>query len=134
MIVNRIYQISEKEFVEIISRSKQKQRIHIVELDGSKIQKWKDYIEIIEEKYEFPTTCIDSIDRYMDWMRDLQWLQCEEYIMAIHNVKSFLSGDPKANKIVMDGFGNSILPYWQEEVEKCCVGGKAKPFNVYLID
>jgi hypothetical protein len=34
----------------------------------------------------------------------------------------------------IDHFKDFILPFWEDEVTRVFVGGKAKSFNVYLVD
>lgn len=131
---NSIQSISGKDFKAIKEEISRKSGVFLVELDGSTIQSWKDYVSEIEKKFMFPTTCINSVDRYLDWIRDLSWLEKEEYILVIYNSNSFLIKDlALKNKVVMY-FKEAILPFWQSEVEEVVVGGKAKPFMVYLID
>ena len=43
----------------------------LAELQGNDIQSWEEFIGKIEDTFKFPTTCIDSVDRYLDWIRDL---------------------------------------------------------------
>ncbi|MDR0299022.1 MAG: hypothetical protein LBI13_02915, partial [Streptococcaceae bacterium] len=56
------------------------------------------------------------------------------YVLIIRNYKDFLKQDPKKKEIVIDEFKNNILPFWEEEVTRTVVGGKAKPFNVYIVE
>ena len=67
-------------------------------------------------------------------MRDLEWLGKDEYALIIYNYENFLEQDLSLKKVIMDDFAESIMPWWQDEVETCVVGGKAKPFNVYIVD
>lgn len=106
----------------------------LVEIDGSSIQSWEDYIREIEKKFRFPTTCIDNVDRYLDWIRDLSWLEKEEYVLVIYNSNLFLKKNLNLKNEIIMYFNEAVLPFWQSEVEKVVVEGKAKPFMVYLVD
>jgi hypothetical protein len=106
----------------------------LVELNGSTIQSWEEYISEIQEKFRFPTPCFDSVDRYLDWMRDLGWLDKEKYTLVINNFSLFLQDKPELKKNIISDFTEIILPFWQEEVEEVVVGGKAKSFMVYLVE
>lgn len=134
MVQNQILRVSVKEVKEIIQELKISANLHIVELQGKGIQSWEDYITEVEKAFEFPTTCIDSPDRYLDWIRDLDWLNKEGYVLVIYDYNIFLENEPALKKDMIRLFTDIILPWWQEDVEKCVVEGKAKPFNVYLVD
>ena len=108
--------------------------IHIVEIDGADIQTWEDYSLEIETKMHFPTTCVDSIDRYEDWIRDLEWLNKKGYLVIIYNSSKLMKDAPEIRDIVLGGFEEVVLPWWQSEVEKFYPVMKISPFNVYLVD
>jgi len=63
--------------------------VYIVEINGAGIQSWREYVEQIELKFEFPTSCIDSQDRYLDWMTDLAWIKKERIVLVINNYNQF---------------------------------------------
>lgn len=106
----------------------------IVELDGFGIQSWRDFAIAMQHKFSFPSSCLDSIDRYLDWMRDLTWLNHEKIILVIHNFKFFLKDDQYLKNEIISDFNDIILPFWEQEVEEVVINGKAKPFMVYLIE
>jgi len=35
---------------------------------------------------------------------------------------------------LINGYKETILPFWEEEVERVVVGGTPKSFKVYLVD
>ncbi|GAB1530034.1 MULTISPECIES: barstar family protein [Brevibacillus] len=107
---------------------------HIVEMSGANIQSWKDYISEIQMKFKFPTSCLDSMDRYLDWIRDLDWLDKDGYVLIIYGYSDFLKDDPRLKKEIITDFTDVILPFWQEEVKEVVVEGKAKSFMVYLVE
>ncbi|MNP65100.1 hypothetical protein D3C76_1606630 [compost metagenome] len=78
--------------------------------------------------------CDDSIDRYLDWIRDLDWLDSEGYVLIIKNYSSFMKADPNMKKQMISLFVDTILPYWEEEVKHVMVDGQPKRFMVYLVD
>ena len=134
MIVNKIYHINTEEVERILQKAYQDKSMHLIEIQGNHVQSWNDYIINIEEKMKFPTSCIDSIDRYLDWIRDLSWLNKDGHIIVIYDYATFLLKDPQMKEIIMTSFQDSVLPFWQKDVEHCVVGGRAKLFNVYLVD
>lgn len=131
---NSIQGVSVKEFKPIKEEILKRPCAFLAELDGSTIQSWEDYISEIEKQFMFPTTCINSVDRYLDWIRDLSWLEKEEYILVIYNSKSFLMKNLELKNKILMYFEEAVLPFWQSEVEDVIVEGKAKPFMVYLVD
>ena len=133
MIQNKVYKIDVEEVAEILQRVQGSVNSYLVEICGNEIQSWEDYINKIEVAFRFPTQCTNNIDGYNDWMRDLDWLGKDSYVLIIHGYKKILKRNPDLKKIIMEDFANLILPWWQEEVESCVVEGKAKSFNVYLV-
>lgn len=111
-----------------------KDNIYLVELDGKAIQSWKSYIIDIQNKFQLPTSCLDSIDRYLDWMRDLQWINEEEIVLIINNYNYFLRNDSKLKEELILDFEEELLPYWEKEVKNEVIDGVPRPFKVYLVD
>ena len=134
MIENKIHAVDSDSVAKIVQKAKISTNTYLVEIQGKEIQSWKDYIAEIEEKFEFPTSCISSIDRYLDWIRDLGWLKKDSYVLVIYDYKNFLEQDISLKKMIMEDFGDCILPWWQEEVKICVAGGKEKAFNVYIVE
>lgn len=133
MIQNRVYEVDDELAKKIVQEAKAVKNSHVVEIYGSEIHSWEDYIDTIENTFKFPTSCIDSVDRYYDWMTDLDWLGKDSYTLVIHKYKEFLAQKPTLRKEIIDGFSDHVLPWWQEEVEHFVVDGRAKPFNVYVV-
>lgn len=107
--------------------------IFVAEIHGITIQSLDDYFKAVSEIFEFPVPA-QGYAGYQDWMRDLDWLDKEAYIIIIYDFKRFMEMDLlNKNKIITD-FEKIILPWWQEEVEKYEVEGHTKPFTVYLVD
>lgn len=67
-------------------------------------------------------------------MEDLMWIDADSYLLIIYNYKKFMNNDEKTKKIIIEAFNDSILPWCDSEVEKYCVGGSRKDFNVLLVD
>jgi len=134
MLQNKIHHVDAIEASKIIQEAWSSTSLHLVELQGKEIQSWVDYISRIENAFKFPTKCEDIMDRYFDWIRDLEWLGKDGYVLIIHDFKSFLKLDLPLKKMIIDDYAEIILPWWQEDVEKYVGNGKAKPFNIYLID
>lgn len=133
-IINEIGHIKSKHLEELKAKLIANDRVLVVELDGVKIQSWIDYISEIQSKFRFPTSCLDSVDRYLDWIRDLEWLKQDKFAIIINHFSEFCKENPSIkNEIVLD-FEETILPYWQDEVKDVVVEGEPKSFKVYLVD
>lgn len=130
---NQIYRVSAEEMAKIKQEIEKDQSLFIAEINGREMHQFDDYFYEMYKICEFPTLPC-SFDSYIDWMTDLQWLEKDGYIVIIHDFKHFLDWDRKDKENVVNYFANRILPYWQKDVETQCVGGKPKPFNVYLVD
>lgn len=130
---NRILNINKKEKMELSSKFL-KLNYLVIEIDGKKIKDWKDYINILDNIIHFPDDCTKIRNRYIDWLKDLEWLNKEGYIFIINNYSQFMKDNPKDKQLVYEIFYEDILPFWDDEVERVVVGGKKKPCNVYLVD
>lgn len=133
LIENKIIQTTEDGFLkELIEISSQYNTLK-VDIDGAEIQTWKDFIGVIEKSFRFPTTCEDSMDRYLDWIRDLSWFENEAFIILVKNSKQFFADNSKLRDEILNDLEEVVLPFWQSEVEEVVVDGKSKLFRVYLI-
>jgi len=130
---NKIYFISDAQKEILISSSKENEKTFIAEINGKEIKFKEDYLEVVNKVFNFPIPS-KGFDGYLDWIRDLDWLNCDSYMLIINNYANFMSGDIDMKKKNIEYFEKIILPWWQEEVERCVVEGKAKAFNVYLVD
>lgn len=132
-INNSVLKITDKEAEGIKNRLYSMDKYFVLELDGADIQSWNDYISVIQSGFQFPTPCFDSVDRYLDLMRDLSWLDKEGFALFINNFDLFLKEDLELGEEIIGDFAEVILPFWQDEVKEVVVEGKAKPFMVYLV-
>ena len=123
----------------------------LVELHGKELRTWQQYAVEIGKQFKFPAMYQEShkehiVDAYLDWIRDLSWFEgIEEFAIVIYDYNQFLR-DEKGKvrngnyceyiinkEMIISGFVDTILPWWEYDVAQCSVDGKIKPFNVYLI-
>lgn len=130
---NKVTKISSNESEVLIKELKTNKKVFVVEINGYEIKSWHDYISEIQSKFSFPTSCYDSVDRYLDWMRDLQWIDKDDIALIINNHDEFLKSEPELKNEIISDFADIILPFWQEEVKEVVIEGKPKKFMVYLI-
>ncbi|XRG79902.1 hypothetical protein V5E38_06180 [Rossellomorea sp. GAMAL-10_SWC] len=64
MIKNKIYNISQSEIAKLKDQMISDTSLFLVEIDGEKIQTWKEYITEVETKFEFPRSCEFMGDRF----------------------------------------------------------------------
>lgn len=134
---NNIYYITDSQKKTLIKSSTKNADIYLAELNGEIIPTLNDYLKKIGETFKFPVfSNYDTLnlDAYLDWITDLSWLNAQEFVLIIRNFKLFLQDDLKSKKEILEDFKEVVLPWWEKEVEQYVVGGKAKPFNIYLVD
>ena len=126
--------ISKNELAVILNDIRSKYKLFLFEMDGDSVQSWFDYISQIEKGFNFPTSCVDNIDGYMDWIRDLSWLDYEAFVIVIKNASSFMKNDLRLRNEILSDFTEEILPFWESEVERVMVCGEKKLFKVLLVN
>ena len=104
----------------------------IIKIDGKNIRTKEEFFKEIEIYFSFPRSCEGSLDRFLDWMCDLSWIESDKINVIIKNYNLFLDNDRQFKEIVFQCFEEDILPFWEKEVETVVVGGKPKSFNLYL--
>ena len=124
---------------EVLEHLKQNNKsIYVAELNGTDINTAADYLKAIDKAFKFPNLTSANyklnFDGYLDWIRDLSWLKADGYALIINHFADFMKNDIKNKKEIIEDFKQIIFPWWDGEVEHCMVGGKAKPFNVYLLE
>ncbi|MEG0295884.1 MAG: hypothetical protein RR620_04130 [Clostridium sp.] len=127
--MNKIIKMEFNQYLEL-----KENKNFIIEIQGGKIYTWKDYITQIEIKLRFPTSCIDSMDRYLDWMMDLSWIENREITIVIKNSEKFSENNLELFEEIINDFKVSILPFWKYEAERVIVDGEKRNINVYLIN
>ena len=98
---SKIIKVNSKNLIEII-------------IDGSKIEKWEDYIKIIGEELDFPECDrYPTYDGYSDWMRDLSWIDRSLIIIKIKNYKEFMIKNLKEKEIFLR-IAERIVEEWND--------------------
>lgn len=129
---NKIYYVSQNEIKGIQEHFQKNTSYYVAVMDGSSINTLNDYLDTMNRLFKFPVPS-DGVDGYLDWIRDLSWLNKDGYVLIIKNYNQFLCNDIELRKSIIQDFEEIILPFWQEDVEKVVVEGKAKPFIVYFV-
>lgn len=132
---NKILKVTREEYKNIKSEIDFRET-YLVEIDGGEIPNVSSFFEKVEELYNFHTlngTWGKNWSAFDDLMTDLDWLDYDKHIIAIHSYDLLFSDEPEARKILMKYLKDSILPFWEEDVLSTVVDGKKKEFTVYLI-
>jgi hypothetical protein len=111
-----------------------KNNVFVAEIDGNKLKNCDDYLVAVWKAFNFPQTGYVNYYAYLDWIRDLGWIIADEFAFIVRNFNHLLEESPKERKIIINSLDNKVIPWWQSEIEQFVVEGKAKPFNVYLVD
>ena len=98
------------------------------------IKSMDDYLSEVWKVFHFPQTGHVNYYAYLDWIRDLDWLGTDAYVFAIRDFKTFMEKSLKEKELILKSLENTVIPWWDSEIEKFQVAGMAKPFKVYLVD
>jgi len=130
---NKIFHVSKSEMLEIKQNLQKDSSLFIAEINSDEVTQLDDFLAVISEVFDFPYPS-GSLNSFSDWIRDLDWLEKDGYVLIFYSSKDFLCQDTQAKNRIIEYFEEVILPWWQADVERCVVEGKAKPFNVYFVD
>lgn len=129
---NKVLYVSISEITVIKENLNKSEDTFMMEIEGSQIRNLTDYLSCISRLMKFPSPS-RGIDSYNDWMCDLEWIKQNNIVLIVNDYEQFLRMDLLAKKDIIDGFTTLILPWWQEDVISCCVGGEPRKFMVYLV-
>lgn len=134
----KIELVSLNEILDIKNKIEKKSSLFLAEINkNNDVQLLQDYLDVMKDLFQFPfrneMSYKLSLDGYYDWMRDLDWLDKDGYVLVIYNYNDFLNKDLEAKRKVIYGLIDTILPFWKEEVLRTVVEGIAKTIIVYLV-
>ncbi|ELZ4686033.1 barstar family protein [Enterococcus faecalis] len=138
-----IEQVNSQEANEV-KRNLSNDNYFVAEIDGKKINTLEEYMKEIIRIFHFPEGLFknfNNFDSYDDWMTDLSWLsekgwvdkRNKGYVLFIYNFDEMMKDDPKIKNKIIYYFEESIIPFWQDEVEHVVVDGKTKIFKVFIV-
>jgi len=139
-MTNQMFHVKTDEWENLKQGFSNQPGLFVAEIDGEAVSTWADYAKEIQRVFCFPKDII-AMDApimnyyaYMDWIRDLSWLHADGYALIIRHPDALMKDSPRERQIVLETLEDTVLPWWESDVEKCVVEGKAKPFNVYLVE
>ena len=103
-------------------------------LDGNNIRDKGEFLCQMERAFAFPYPCGDNGDAFLDFMRDLDWIESDKINLVITHKSAFLKEDFHNIPMILHWFNDIILPFWEKDVLTCVVAGKTKEFTVFLVE
>ncbi|MDQ1236831.1 hypothetical protein QE450_004329 [Paenibacillus sp. SORGH_AS306] len=128
-----IYHVELTDMQKIKNTFAKNESLYIAEIDGKEIQSLTDYLTQMYDIFQFPIPSL-GLDGYNDWMRDLDWLNKEGYVLIIYHFDDLLKQELLIKEQIINNFQDTILPFWRYEITTTVVGGKAKPFKIYFVN
>ena len=131
---NKIISLSSDDFAQVVSHELADDAgVFVGYLDGSAIATTQDFLDQVSVVFRFPfPSC--NVDSFLDWIRDLQWLGTQRYVLVIRDFAHFMSQDQPGLDSIAGALIACVLPWWRGEVERCVVEGRAQQFDIYLVD
>ena len=128
-----IFYCRESDNIKKLECNLDKSQVFAIELEGSTIHDRADFFHVISRECGFPFAC-NGFDGYLDWIRDLSWINQNRIAIIIRERDKFMTDDIEGLGIFYETMLNVVFPWWDHEVVDCVVGGKAKEFSVFLLD
>lgn len=109
---------------------------HFVIIQGDEVQTRADYLKVIQREFRFhwfdPP---EFIDGYLDWMKDLSWLEKDEIGVLFVNFNQFAEQNPSLKiAIIVAELQETILPAWEQGAHRFICDDVPTSFQVYIWD
>ena len=124
---NKIHYITKLELQDLLPFSG-----FVAIFDGNQIQNKEELFRFLEKTVGLPDA--NNWSSITDWLTDLSWLKAEEYTFIFENYDGFLKDDLMSKDLFLEILEEDVLPWWESDVENHVVGGKAKSFQVYIVE
>lgn len=104
-------------------------------IDGKTNKTSKDFLNTIWEQLNFTKMEKHNWDAYLDWMRDLSWIDINLISIVVLDFESFLSEDPEKKYYFLYDLEKTIFPFWKNDAPLIFENDKTKlkNINVYCI-
>lgn len=108
---------------------------YIAKLDGKQNNNLEKFLDNIWRELKFPYDTNKNYDAYLDWMRDLSWIESQNISLIISNQNDFLKEIPEYKKYFIEDAFRIIFPFWAEDAEQVFNNKKyLKNIDIYLLD
>lgn len=88
---------------------------YLAVIDGALCTTGSEFLRCIWEQLKFPTPQYCNWDAYLDWMRDLSWLDAKNISIVITNYDLFLSKEPEYREFFIPDLEEAIFPFWEND-------------------
>ena len=107
----------------------------LVIIDGKKNTKASDFLRSIGDQLDFPDAETCNWDAYLDWMRDLSWIDEKSVSIIILNYDHFLSEDDYCAQCFLSDFEKVIFPFWENDAMSMFEDAeKIKDVNLFCVN
>lgn len=104
---------------------------HLAVIDGKKTTTGKEFLRCIWEQLSFPDKEHQNWDAYLDWMRDLSWMQSKQISIVILNFEAFLSKEPNEKNAFASDLEEDVFPFWEKDAEEV-FGNKEEVKDIFV--
>jgi RNAse (barnase) inhibitor barstar len=87
-------------------------RFFIGVIDGGQCKTLVDFIDQVGKAFHFPDYFGENMDAVWDCIRDLEWIDKEDYALVIINYDNFLIGESSETKDSIVDFINKVKGDW----------------------
>ena len=102
-------------------------------INGDDAKDKQSFLIAMEKEFKFPDSCANNLDAFLDYMRDLSWID-NDIILIIYHKDHLLCSDIDARDLIIEiCFHQCILPYWMSSDHKVSPE-RRKKFTFYLVD
>ena len=99
-------------------------------IDGKTNKTSKDFLNTIWEQLNFTKMEKHNWDAYLDWMRDLSWIDINLISIVVLDFESFLSEDPEKKYYFLYDLEKTIFPFWKNDAPLIFENDKTKLKNI----
>lgn len=93
-----------------------------------------DFLSCIWQELNFSHPEHKNWDAYLDWMRDLSWIDEKIISIVILNFEDFLRDEPDAKNFFLSDFEKIIFPFWEHDAGVIFEDNdKIKELHIYCI-
>jgi hypothetical protein len=104
----------------------------VILIDGISIRTHMDYLKLIYSELNFPNeNC--NWDAYLDWMRDLSWINEQSITIVVENYHLFLQEDIRYKEFFIADFVDTIFPFWEHDAIEVFENEPIKSVQLVLV-